>query len=110
MLIDELIRMEVLWTHNLRNITDYADIRDEDKRKRIYNEKLRLLFQGILIEYYLNAKKQKGAKIRLQFLGVRVKEPPAGPHNLGPPGADMLASRETQIEELQNSRSTRYAQ
>ena len=96
--------MEVLWTHNLRNITDYADIRDEDKRKRIYNERLRLLFQG----NYINAKKQKGAKIRLQFLGVRVKEPPAGLYNLGHPGADMLVSRESQLEELQSSRSKRY--
>ena len=106
MRIDELVRMEVLWTHHSRLIPDSASVRDEDQRNRIYMRGLEMLFDG----NYLNMRQHRGAKARLQFLGVRVKDPPVGPHKLGPPNSDLPISREDQITELQNSRKTRHGQ
>ena len=100
-----MIWSERRYTHRIRELTASAAIRDEDQRSRIYNARLQLLIDG----NYLNANQHKGAKIRLQFLGVRVKDPPAGPHNLGPQMSNMLVSREDQIEELQFHRNTRNA-
>ena len=103
--IDDLVRMEVLWTARSRDITESANVRDRDQRMRVYNERLQLIINGNL----LNARKQ-GGKIRLQFLGVRLKEPPAGPYNLGAAGSNMMASRQDQITELQRDPNTRHEQ
>ena len=65
-----------MWSHRTRELTDSASVRDADQRTRIYNETVQLFIDG----NYLNAK-HKRSKIRLQFLGVRVKDPPAGPSN-----------------------------
>ena len=62
--IDDLVRMEVLWTSHTRRITDDASHRDEDQRRRIYNERIQLLINGNLI----NAKKR-----RLGFRGLGVR-------------------------------------
>ena len=65
-----------------------AGYRDRDQRLRIYNERLQLIINGNI----LSAKKPDG-KVRLQFLGIRVKEPPAGPYTLGAAGSNMMVSR-----------------
>ena len=93
-LVDDLIKMEVLWTHHTRRLTEDGSVRDLDQQKRIYNQKLQLLLNG----KYLIAKQPRGAKIRLQFLGIKVKDPPAGPHQLGPFNSNMLVSKVTQIK------------
>ena len=103
--IDDLVRMEVLWTARSRDITESANVRDRDQRMRLYNERLQLIINGNL----LNARKQ-GGKIRLQFLGVRLKEPPAGPYNLGAAGSNMMVSRQDQSTELQRDHNTRHEQ
>eukprot|EP00439_Symbiodinium_sp_Y106_P022887 s4429_g2.t2 len=103
--IDDLVRMEVLWTARSRDITESANVRDRDQRMRLYNERLQLIINGKL----LNARKQ-GGKIRLQFLGVRLKEPPAGPYNLGAAGSNMMVSRQDQSTELQRDHNTRHEQ
>ena len=43
--IDDLVRMEALWT---AGITNDASHRDEEQRKRIYNERIQLLINGNL--------------------------------------------------------------
>ena len=78
---------------------------DEEQRKRIYNERIQLLINGNLL-----GARQRSGKLRLQFLGVRLKEPPAGPYNFGVPGSNMMVSRQDQITELQNNRHTRHEQ
>ena len=78
-LIEDLVRKDVLWSTSSRRITQSSmNHRDRDQRLRIYNERLQLIINGNL----LSANKT-GGKVRLQFLGVRVKEPPAGPYTLG---------------------------
>ena len=80
--VDDLVRMEMLWTHRIRELTDAASIRDEDQRHRIYHERVQLLIDG----NYLNAKQHKGAKIRLQFLGTLASTsnpPPTPGHHQG---------------------------
>ena len=64
--IDDLIKMEVRWTHHSRKISVNGDIRDADQQRRIYNQRLQLLFNGNLL-----AARQGNGKVRLQFLGVR---------------------------------------
>ena len=103
--IDDLVRMEVLWTAQARGITNDASHRDEQQRKRIYNERIQLL-----INVNLLGARQRNGKLRLQFLGVRLKGPPAGPYNLGVPGSNMMVSRQGQITELQHDRHTRHEQ
>ena len=103
--IDDLVRMEVLWTARSRDITESANVRDRDQRMRVYNERLQLIINGNL----LNGRKQ-GGKIRLQFLGVRLKEPSAGPYSLGAAGSNMMVSRQDQITELQRDHNTRHEQ
>ena len=100
-LIDELVRVEELWTHESRRITEGINNRDPDHRQRVYNERLQLLFQGNM----LAATKRHKAKIRLQFLGVRVKEPSGGP--LGPANSDRLVSVQDQIAEIQGDERCR---
>ena len=96
MRVDDLVRNEILWTHRIRELTAPASVGDEDQRSRIYTERVQLRIDG----NYLSAKQHKGAKIRLQFLGVRVKDPPAGPSNLasvkGRPDRRVATSSEHQ--------------
>ena len=101
--IDDLVRMEVLWSAQSRGITTTASHTDEEQQRRIYNERTQLLINGNLL-----GARQRNGKVRLQFLGGRLKDPPAGPYNLGVPGSNMMVSR--QIEELQNNRCTRGEQ
>ena len=103
--IDDLVRMEVLWSAQSRGITTTASHTDEEQRRRIYNERIQLLINGNLL-----GARQRNGKVRLQFLGVRLKDPPAGPYNLGVPVSNMMVSRQDQIEELQNNRYTRGEQ
>ena len=70
--------MEVLWTHHSRKISVNGDIRDADQQRRIYNQRLQLLFNGNLL-----AARQRNGKVRLQFLGVKGKDPPEGPQRIG---------------------------
>ena len=96
-LIDDLVRMDVLWSSSSRRITQSsANYRDRDQRLHIYNERLQLIVNGNI----LSAKKP-GGKVRLQFLGIRVKEPPAGPYTLSPAGSNMMVSRFDQLTEVQ---------
>eukprot|EP00439_Symbiodinium_sp_Y106_P074980 s2566_g14.t1 len=103
--IEDLVRMEVLWTAQSRQITTTASHTDEDQRKRIYNERVQLLINGNLL-----GARQRNGKQRFQFLGVRLKDPPAGPYNLGVPGSNMMVSKEDQIAELMHNRYTRNEQ
>ena len=83
--IDDLVRMEVLWSSQSRGITTTASHTDEEQRRRIYNEKIQLLINGNLL-----GARQRNGKVRLQFLGVRLKDPPAGPYDLGVPGSNVM--------------------
>ena len=74
--IDDLVRMEVLWSAQSRGITTTASHTDEEQRRRIYNERIQLLINGNLL-----GARQRSGKVRLQFLGVRLKDPSAGPYN-----------------------------
>ena len=103
--IDDLIKMEVLWTHHSRKISVNGDIRGADQQRRIYNQRLQLLFNGNLL-----AARQLNGKVRLQFLGVRVKDPPEGPQRVGWAGSDMMLPRRDQIAELQGNRNTQREQ
>ena len=47
--IDDLVRMEVLWTARSRDITESANVRDRDQRMRLYNERLQLIINGKLL-------------------------------------------------------------
>ena len=97
--IDDLVRMDVLWASNTRRITQSAaSYRDRDQRLKIYNERLQLIINGNI----LSAKKPDG-KVRLQFLGIRVKEPPVGPYTLGAAGSNMMVSWADQIAEIQRN-------
>eukprot|EP00439_Symbiodinium_sp_Y106_P080074 s2620_g18.t2 len=92
--IDDLIKMEVLWTHHSRKISVNGDIRGADQQRRIYNQRLQLLFNGNLL-----AARQLNGKVRLQFLGVRVKDPPEGPQRVGWAGLVLRAGRSCEILE-----------
>eukprot|EP00439_Symbiodinium_sp_Y106_P043044 s1558_g5.t1 len=97
--------MEVLWTHHSRKISVNGDIRDADQQRRIYNQRLQLLFNGSLL-----AARQRNGKVRLQFLGVKGKDPPEGPQRIGWAGSDMMVPRRDQIAELQGNRNTQREQ
>ena len=59
-LIDDLVRMDILWSSSSRRITQSsANYRDRDQWLRIYNERLQLIVSGNL----LSAKKP-GGKVR----------------------------------------------
>ncbi|CAE7562288.1 unnamed protein product, partial [Symbiodinium microadriaticum] len=103
-LIEDLVRHEPLWTHESRRITEGVSRTDDQQKKRVYNERLQLLFQGNMIA----ATKRNKAKIRLQFLGVRVKDP--GTEVLGSAGSNMLVSVQDQITEIQNNDHCRHGQ
>ena len=47
---EDLVRMEVLWTAQSRQITTTASHTDEDQQKRIYNERVQLLINGNLLD------------------------------------------------------------
>ena len=102
-LIDELVRKEVLWTHSSRRITRSANVRDADQRHRMYQERIQAIIDGNLI-----GSRGRNGKIRLQFLGVRVKDPPEGPNPIGSVGTNNLVTRTDQVSELRAGESTRH--
>ena len=71
----------------------------------IYNERLQLIINGNV----LSSRKPNG-KVRLQFLGIRVKEPPAAPYTLGSAGPDMMVSTFDQITEINHDPGLRRHQ
>ena len=71
----------------------------------IYNERLQLIINGNV----LSSRKPNG-KVRLQFLGIRVEEPPAAPYTLGSAGSDMMVSTFDQITEINHDPSLRRHQ
>ena len=79
-----------------------GDVKDAEQQRGIYNQRLQLLLNGNLL-----AARQRNGKVRLQFLGVRVKDPPEGPQRIGWVNSDMMVPRRDQITEQQ---SNRYAQ
>ena len=103
--IEDLVKMEVLWTAQSRQITTTASHTDEGQRKRIYNERVQLLINGNLL-----GARQRNGKQRLQFLGVRLKDPPAGPYNLGVPsqhdGIEARSDRRIDEQPLHQERAT----
>ena len=97
---------DILWSSPSRRITQSAaNLRDRDQRLRVYNERVQLIINGNV----LSARKPNG-KVRLQFLGIRVKEPPAGPYTLGSAGSDMMISRFDQLAEVQRDPNLRRNQ
>eukprot|EP00439_Symbiodinium_sp_Y106_P076203 s920_g15.t1 len=48
--IEDLVKMEVLWTAQSRQITTTASHTAEDQKKRTYNERVQLLINGNLLE------------------------------------------------------------
>ena len=105
-LIDDLVRKDILWSSPSRRITQSAaNLRDRDQRMHIYNERLQLIINGNV----LSSRKPNG-KVRLQFLGIRVKEPPAGPYTLGSAGSDMMVSTFEQITEINHDPNLRRHQ
>ena len=73
-----------------------AKLRTMTKRKRTYQQRL----QALVDDNYLYATLRRGANIRLQFLGIRVKDLANGPSSaIGTPHSDMV-SREDQLQEL----------
>ena len=82
-----------------------GDVKDAEQQRRIYNQRLQLLLNGNLL-----AARQRNGKVRLQFLGVRVKDPPEGPQRIGWVNSDMMVPRRDQITELQSNRYTQREQ
>ena len=64
----------------------------------------------MLINGNLLSARKPGGKVRLQFLGIRVKEPPAGPYTLGSAGSNMMISRFDQLAEVQRDPNLRRDQ
>ena len=100
---EDLVRMEVLWTAQSRQITTTASHTDEESAEKDLQR------EGPIVDQR-QPPRQRNGKQRLQFLGVRLNDPPAGPCNLGVPGSDMMVSKEDQIAELMNNRYTRNEQ
>ena len=105
-LIDDLVRktscglLPAGASPNLQRISEIAT-----KEMHIYNERLQLIINGNV----LSSRKPNG-KVRLQFLGIRVKEPPAGPYTLGSAGSDMMVSTFEQITEINHDPNLRRHQ
>eukprot|EP00439_Symbiodinium_sp_Y106_P038586 s3763_g4.t1 len=61
--IEDLFRMEVLWSAQSRQITTTASRTDEDQRKRIYNERVQLLINGNLLPWSKTAKRKATSSV-----------------------------------------------
>ena len=94
MKIDDMVQKEVLWAHECRGITAPASHTDEQQRERIYNERIH---QYLINGNYIGSRK-RGGKIRLQFLGIRVQEPQAGPNPSEEETTAATITRQEQIE------------
>ena len=102
--IDDLVRMDVLWSSSSRRITQASAGYVISACAFTMND-CQLIINGNI----LSAKKPDG-KVRLQFLGIRVKEPPAGPYTLGAAGSNMMVSRFDQVTEVQRDPNLRCNQ
>ena len=95
-----------MWSSPSRRITkSAANLRDRDQRKHVYNERLQLVINGNVL-----CSRKLSGKIRFQFPGIRVKEPPAGPSPHGSAGSDMMVSRFDQITEINQDPNLRRHQ
>ena len=92
MRIEDILTMGILWAHESRKIDDPLENHDQTRRTRQMNDRLQLLFEG----NHLNAS-QRYANVRLQFLGVKITDPP-----------NRHAAREVQIHEQRRSHGTRH--
>ena len=72
--IDEILKVDVLWPHESPRTDGALDHSDHRRRTRQLSHRLQLFFDG----NHLNATKPNKSKIRLQFLGIRVMDPPNG--------------------------------
>ena len=64
----------MLWSHWKRNLGRELNHRDLEKKKRQYQR--RRSSQALFDVNYINSRLAHNAKIRLQFLGIRIAEPP----------------------------------
>ena len=100
--IEDLLGNDAIWCHWSRNLSPPAHGRDAEQRKRIYNDRMQMLFDANTV----NADKNHGGKIRMQFLGLRLKEPPVPLADPGYPGADAVVSLPVQVQEMQGNNQT----
>ena len=102
--LDILLKMDVLWSHAQRNLDPLLHAHDSEERKRRLNRRLQMLFDGNRLNF------DDSGKIRLQFLGIRVSEPP-DPDDVvhdAQPFERRTVSMDVQKQKLRLHDSTRY--
>ena len=103
MSLEWLLAYDLLWCHHHRKVA-YSLPRDPDARQREMQQRLQLLIDGNYINY-----RGGDGKLRLQFLGVRLRPPEAVPPDFNamePVFSNRMVHVETMREELRRDRRT----
>ncbi|CAE7948322.1 unnamed protein product [Symbiodinium sp. KB8] len=100
--VEDLVMNDALWCHWSRRLSGPAQVRDAEERKEVLNYRLQMLFNANAV----NAEQRYGGKIRMQFLEVRIKDPPVPLADPGYPSMEGMVSKQIQIQEIQNNPST----
>ena len=103
--VSDLIWNDTLWCHHSRRLTGPAQVRDHDEQRKIINERMQWLFDANTV----NASQRNG-KIRFQFLGIRLKDPPVPLADPGYPGSSGMVALQTQVQEIQSDPETQRNQ
>ena len=93
--------MDILWAHAERGLDQHLHVRDTEERKRQLNRRLQMLYDGNRINF-------ESGEVRLQFLGIRVAEPP-NPYDVvkdAQPFERRMVSVAVQKRELRMNNST----
>ena len=101
--LEWLLAYDLLWCHHHRKVA-FALPRDPDARQREMQRRLQLLIDGNYINY-----RGGDGKLRLQFLGVRLRPPDAVPPDfnaMAPVFSNGMVHVETMREELRRDRRT----
>ena len=102
--LEWLLSYDLLWCHYHRKVA-FSLPRDHDARQREMQRRLQLLIDG----NYINCRGGDG-KLRLQFLGVRLRPPEATPPDfdaMAPAFSDRMVNVETMRDELRRDWRTR---
>ena len=100
--LDKLLNMDVLSSHDSRRLDVPLHAHDAEERQRQLNQRLQMLFDGNRINFF------ETSKIRLQFLGIRVAEPP-NPEDVvreAEPFDRRMVTVATQREELRRNQNS----
>ena len=101
--LEWLLSYDLLWCHHYRKIA-YSLPRDPDARQREMQRRLQLLIDGNYINY-----RGGDGKLRLQFLGIRLRPPEIVSTDfnaLEPAFSNRMVHVETMFEEIRRDRRT----